>query len=202
MVKSRSGYPSLESRPRWASLSSPCSCAEKGFQSPVALALRREPRARPLTRAFIMCSWFILAARQGTHSFLTWTENACLSILGLWHLMPSCDYARRMDSPVMAPVTSPREQSPGRDTNPSKITEEGGSRERQLGLQGSSVGLLLGVHICFRVVERTRVLLMDHLLLREDNTGLSIFFLSHVTTVLHTRLWNAYLHVSLQLFSH
>lgn len=91
-----------------------------------------------------MCSWFILAARQGIHSFLTWTENACLSILGLWHLMPSCDYTRRMDSPVIAPVTSPREQSLGRDTNPSKITEEEGSRERQLGLQGSSGGLAAG----------------------------------------------------------
>lgn len=71
--------------------------------------------------------------------------------------MPSCDYARRIDSPVMAPVTSPREQSPRRATNPSKITEEGGSRERRLELQGSSEGLLLGVHICFRVVENSGV---------------------------------------------
>lgn len=94
--------------------------------------------------------------------------------------MPSCDYARRIDSPVMAPVTSPREQSPRRATNPSKITEEGGSRERRLELQGSSEGLLLGVHICFRVVENSGVANGPFNSQRRQYRVV-IFFLSHVT---------------------
>lgn len=35
-------------------------CAQKGFQNPTPLTLGVEPRVRPLTRAFIMCSWFIV----------------------------------------------------------------------------------------------------------------------------------------------
>lgn len=66
--------------------------------------------------------------------------------------MSSCDYTRRMDSRGITPVTSPGEQSPGRDTK--SLPDHRGGR-----LQGKAakVGkLLLGVHICFRVVERTK----------------------------------------------
>lgn len=154
------------SGPLWASQS----CAEKGVQNPAPPTLRREP-SWPSVRAVTMSSWFIVPILAARRALTPSNRNREGSIYPSWGSDFQCP-----EQWTPGAVTSSGEQSSRRDAYPSQITEEGGSRERQPRRQGSSVGkFLLGVHISFKVVERTEVFLMDHLVIREDKNRVVYF---------------------------
>lgn len=164
-------------RPLWSSTQS---CGKKGFQSPTPLTLSIAPRAHLLTRAFFMSSEFTVPYsgcqtghsqisnlnRERPHVYPSWgSEIWCPAVI-----IPE-DWTPEASLQWLLPGTIPREGH-------KSLTDHRGGRLRGKAPEAArerSREIFAGCAHMIWGCRKNKVLLMNHLLLREDSNRVVCF---------------------------